>query len=188
MVRNANQREVTVYALEMHQDSNRFPLRSKARTIDLSQEGSHLDLYLKFPFFPDVLDWLAGMRPYANIRHGFEAKEFRKEILPSCLRRLKREKLVQFTSVGRLISVDRVSLQNAPSDAYSVCDRISQETDLLLLRAFNCTHQPRFQLVRTRATPEKVREWTMRLDALFEEMDRNDEPHGDDLTIQLATL
>lgn len=175
-------------ALEQRNDSNGFPCRSKVRTLDLSTGGRFLDLYLKFPFFPDVLDWLAGMRPYANIRHGFEAKEFRREILPSCLRRLKREKLVHFTSVGRLISVDRVSVQNAPSDAYSVCDRISKETDLFLMRSFESELQPRFQVVRTRATPEKVREWTTRLDALLAEMDRNDEPHGDDLTLQLATL
>ena len=89
-----------MYAIEQRQDPHRFPLRSRTRKLDLSCDNTVLDLYLNFPFFPDVLDWLAGVRPYANIRHGFEAKEFREEVLPSCLRRLKREKLVQFTSVG----------------------------------------------------------------------------------------
>lgn len=178
-----------MHALEQRKDSDPNPAHgSRVRRLDLSQEGPLLQLYLRFPFFPDVLDWLAGVRPYVNIRHGFETKEFREDILPSCLRRLKREKLVHFTSIGRLISVDRVSLKNAPSDAYSICERISQETDLLLLRSFNSTRHPRFQMVRTRATPEKVREWTSRLDALLAEIDRNDEPHGDDLTIQLAML
>lgn len=177
-----------MHALHDQRGPGQTPLHSKVRKVDLSKERSILDIYLKFPFFPDVLEWLAGMRPFANIRHGFEVKEFREEILPSCLRHLKREKFVHFTSVGRLTAVDRVHLQNAPTDAFTMCERISQEMDHFLMRSFDSTRQPQFQMARTRATPEKVREWTLRLDALFAEMNRNDEPHGEDVTIQLVAL
>jgi hypothetical protein len=160
----------------------------RTRVLDLDKNGVHLELYKAYPYFIDVLEWLEGIRPFSAIRHNHDADVFTDAVLPKLMTLLKRERLVR-TTFGQPKPVwDAVLLRNVPRDRETCFEVVSEQVDTLLMRSIHAKHPLRFDVVRTLASPEQIKEWRRRLVMIFEEIEDHEDPEGSPFTLNLLTL
>lgn len=160
----------------------------RTRVLDLEKNAAHLELYKAYPYFIDVLEWLEGIRPFSAIRHNHGADVFTETVLPNLMTLLKRERLIR-TTFGQSKPIwDAVLLRNVPRDPDTCFEMVSEQVDTLLMRSLHAKHPLRFDVVRTLASPEQIKEWRRRLVMIFEEIEDHDDPEGLPFSLNLLTL
>lgn len=156
--------------------------------LDLEKDVLHMGLYRAHPYFTDVLEWLEGIRPFSAIRHNHSEEYFSENILPSLLKALKKQRLVK-NSFGKPLPVyDGVLLRNVPRDPQTCAEIATEQVENLLMRALTAKNALRFDVVRTSASREQIKEWRRRLLLIFEEIEDHDDPEGVPFTLNMLTL
>ncbi len=156
--------------------------------IDVSEDGHYFDLYKSYPYFVDVLEWIEGIRPITAIRHNHSDEEFRKHILPNLLKRLNSEGLLRVVGGSFVTVYSDVILKTGKCDAVDECEIAASQLDTLLQRAFDSRHKPKLDIVRTKASPEQIRDWRRKLIHIFEEIEDHDDPDGVSFTVNMLSL
>lgn len=160
----------------------------QTKVINLGEDGHYFALYKAHPYFVDVLEWLEGIRPFTAIRHNYSSDEFRENVLPDVLCALKREKLVKGV-YGQLKPVyGDVLVKNMPRDPILRCEVIAAQLDILLRRAFEDMQTLKLDIVRTKASPDQIRDWRRQLIHIFEEIEDHDDPDGVPFVLNMVSL
>jgi hypothetical protein len=156
--------------------------------INLAEDGHFFELYKSHPYFVDVLEWVEGIRPLEAIRHNHCEHDFRRNILPALLKRLKDEGLLRIVG-GTYSSVySDVILKGTDCDPFVDCEIAASQIDTLLQRAFETHQAPKLDVVRTKASPEQIRDWRRKLIHIFEEIEDHDDPDGVPFVLNLLSL
>lgn len=132
----------------------------RTRVIDLEKNAAHLELYKAYSYFIDVLEWVEGIQPFTAIRHNHDADVF----------------------------ADAVLLRNLSRDPETSFEIVSERVDTLLMCSFHAKNPLRFDVARTLASPEQIKEWRRGLLMIFEEIEDHDDPEGSPFTLNLLTL
>jgi len=168
--------------------SERLPLTARIRILEPGEDGHDFDLYRTYPYFEDVLEWLTGTRPFANIRHAFELREFEKDVLPGCLSRMHKARLLRREGNRYVARYARATAKPFRHDYVTFSERISSDTDQFLQRVFASRITPGFDLSRSRASSEKIAEWTERLEEILDEVQGHFDPAGEPFSAHIMTL
>jgi hypothetical protein len=156
--------------------------------LDLKKDVLHMGLYRAHPYFTDVLEWLEGIRTFSAIRHNHSEEYFSENVLPSLLKALKKQRLLK-NSFGKPLPVyDGFLLRNVPRDPQTCAEIATEQVENLLMRALTAKNPLRFDVVRTLASREQIKEWRRRLLLIFEEIEDHDDPEGVPFTLNMLTL
>jgi hypothetical protein len=162
--------------------------RVATKYVDLAEDGHYLELYKSYPYFVDVIEWVQRIRPIEAIRHNHNYGHFQRCVLPRILERLREEGFLRVVGGVMAPVYADVILRTDGCDAVVVGEVAQSQLDTLLRRALDTRKKPKLDVVRTKASPEQIRDWRRQLIHIFEEIEDHDDPEGVSFTLNMLSL